>query len=188
MRGHIEDDSAMVEEIPFRLLLIMLMISLSVYAASSGLARLAESRAVVGLESEMDEFVRVGIAVMASGEGTRVGYTLDLATGGSVSVESLIIGGDVDDPEGIDDPELYRFRLSDGEESLRTLSSGSVLIKASNREGEGFPAIRSNGEQLIHMVSVECKGGMMLVLLQERDSFTPVDISEFKDINGCNSG
>lgn len=187
MRGHIEDDSAMVEEIPFRLLLIMLMISLSVYAASSGLARLAESRAVVGLESEMDEFVRVGIAVMASGEGTRVGYTLDLATGGSVSVESLIIGGDVDDPEGID-ASRYRYRLSDGEETPRTLSSGSVLIKASNREGEGFPAIRSNGEELIHMVSVECKGGMMLVLLQERDSFTPVDISEFKDINGCNSG
>jgi hypothetical protein len=187
VRGHIEDDSAMVEEIPFRLLLIMLMISLSVYAASSGLARLAESRAVVGLESEMDEFVRVGIAVMASGEGTRVGYTLDLATGGSVSVESLIIGGDVDDPEGID-ASRYWFRLSDGEETLRTLSSGSALIKASNREGEGFPAIRSNGEELIHMVSVECKGGMMLVLLQETDSFTPDDISEFKDINGCNSG
>jgi ferritin-like protein len=29
---------------------------------------------------------------------------------------------------------------------------------------------------------------MMLVLLQETDSFTPDDISEFKDINGCNSG
>lgn len=185
MRTLFNDDSAVVEEIPFRLLLIMTMISLSVYAASSGLNQLQEGRVVTSLEEEMDQFVRVGVATMASGEGTRVSHTLSFPVGGGLSLESLTIGGNFDSPQNGDRPDRYTFTLSNGEEGLRILMSSTVIIQASNADGLGYLVSTSSGEETIHMVAVECQGKMILILVDSTANFTYSDMMDYKIAHRC---
>jgi len=180
------DESALVEELPFRLMLLVLLVGLSVSAASSGLQRITEQRTMMGLEAEIDSLLQVGVAVAASGEGTRVDHIMQLQGQGVISLESLTLGGNVSNPEGTDRPTVYTYRFSTGVEQSRMLGVVGVELSVSDSAGEGFEVDFAGTRTLIQMVAVQCDEGMMLVLLDEKEAKDGgFDIPGFQRDNGC---
>jgi len=184
-RGHpvFDDDAAAVEEIPFRLLIMIMLTSASLAAAASGMDALSEVRVRSAVDSQMADLAEMAIAVSSSGGGSRVYFTLEIPATPLLKVDSLSIGGPL--TESSASSTTYRLELSNGITHVGLVVPGFHQVKITNPSGDGaFELPITGGRVGVVLTSIECQGESVVVMMEE--SFdADFDVGAFEDENNC---
>lgn len=172
------DNSAAVEDIPFRLLIMVLLLAGSITIASSGLSTISGLNMQAKLTDEMDHLGEIALATSSSGSGTKVHHTLDIPNTNAVSVSELIIGGAIGETSG-PFSSTYRIELSNGKAMFGTLSPGHHELNITNSDGDGpFTTEMNGGRVSVLLVAVNCQNQNLIVMMGNEDE-SAFDIDDF---------
>jgi hypothetical protein len=180
----VDDTNGAVEDIPFRLLIMVLLLAGTVSIATSGITKISELNMQKQLTEEMDSLGEVALATSSSGSGTIIHYVLELPYTETVSVSELKIGGDFSND---DDPfsSTFRIELTNGRSIFGTLTPGHHELNITNAQADGpyIPPI-NNGKIAITLVAIDCQNQNLIVMM-DRNMAQSFDKNTILDNNEC---
>jgi len=165
----VNDTNAAVEDIPFRLLIMVLILAGTVAIATSGITKISELNMQNKLTEEMNSLGEVALATSSSGSGTTIHYVIELPHTEAVSVSELKIGGDFSNDA---DPfsSTFRIELTNGRSIIGTLTPGHHELNITNAKADGpyIPPI-NNGKIAVTLVAIDCHNQNLIIMMNQHE-------------------
>jgi|GEM_PF-3235279 hypothetical protein len=167
-----------VEDIPFRLLIMVLLMAATISIAASGLTTVSEMSLQARLEEEMTELGGIALATSSSGSGTTIHHRFEIPRTGMVSVTQFEVGGAIGESGAFS--TAYRITLSSGDSVFRTLAPGHHELRITNIDGDGpFVPTSMSGRIAVVLIAVDCLDEIIIVM-READGPVEFDIELFE--------
>lgn len=120
----LKSDSAGLESLPMRLMVVAVVVSMSVVPAAEALEAFQHRDFLMRAGTQMDILVAAAQIITVEGAGSARTFEMDFSGGGSLSLVSITIG---DTPGGPNASSVV-LRLSDGASMVRTASDPPVNL------------------------------------------------------------
>lgn len=120
----LRNDPAGLESLPMRLMVVAVVVSMSVVPAAGALEAFQHREFLLRAGTQMDMIVAAAQILAVEGPGSARTLDVDLSTGGSLRMASIIIG----DRPGGPNASAVVLRLSDGASMVRFASDPPVTL------------------------------------------------------------